>query len=156
MVNLQNAGRARSTADWLIGMNVTVAMTKKFSSDNGVLACGRVQTPTLALVVNRENEIQNFIKKPFFKIVGRFSAANGDYNGEYDGGTVQTKAEADDVLARAAGGKGKIRELTVKKSKVSAPLLYNSTQLQVACGRILGWELKKPKALCSSFMKQSL
>ena len=67
MQGLQLAGRARSAADWLFGMNITVAMTEKFSNHNGVLACGRVQTPTLALVVNRENEIKNFTKSRFSK-----------------------------------------------------------------------------------------
>ena len=86
MTGLVNAGRARSLADWLIGMNITVAMTGKFSNHNGVLACGRVQTPTLAMVVNRENEIKNFTKKPFYKVVGKFSAKNGDYKGEYTEG----------------------------------------------------------------------
>lgn len=156
MINLQNAGRARSAADWLFGMNVTVAMTKKFSNDNGVLACGRVQTPTLALVVNRENEIKNFTKKPFYKITGNFSAENGDYSGEYQGGNFDTKAEADDVLAQAVGNEGTVRELTVKKSKVSAPLLYNSTQLQVACGKILGWELKKAESVMQQLYEAKL
>ena len=156
MVNLQNAGRARSAADWLFGMNVTVAMTKKFSNDNGVLACGRVQTPTLALVVNRENEIKNFIKKPFYRITGNFSTENGDYSGEYQGGNLDTKAEADDVLAQAVGGEGSIRELTVKKSKVNAPLLYNSTQLQVACGKVLGWELKKAESVMQQLYEAKL
>ena len=156
LINLQNAGRARSAADWLFGMNVTVAMTKKFSNDNGVLACGRVQTPTLALVVNRENEIKNFIKKPFYKITGNFSAENGDYSGEYQGGNLDTKAEADDVLAQAVGGEGSIRELTVKKSKVNAPLLYNSTQLQVACGKVLGWELKKAESVMQQLYEAKL
>ncbi len=156
MVNLQNAGRARAAADWLFGMNVTVAMTKKFSSDSSVLACGRVQTPTLALVVNREKEIRNFIKKPFYKVTGNFSAENGDYSGEYQGGNLDTKAEADDVLAQAANGEGTVKELTVKKSKVSAPLLYNSTQLQVACGKILGWELKKAESVMQQLYEAKL
>lgn len=156
MINLQNAGRARSAADWLFGMNVTVAMTKKFSNNNGVLACGRVQTPTLALVVNRENEIKNFTKKPFYKVTADFSAENGDYSGDYQGGNLNTKAEADDVLAQAVGGEGTVRELTVKKSKVSAPLLYNSTQLQVACGKVLGWELKKAESVMQQLYEAKL
>ena len=155
MQGLQLAGRARSAADWLFGMNITVAMTEKFSNHNGVLACGRVQTPTLALVVNRENEIKNFTKKPFYKVVGNFSAENGDYSGEYQGGKFETKAQADDVLSNAKG-EGVIMELTVKESKVSAPLLYNSTQLQVACGKTLGWELKKAEQVMQQLYEAKL
>lgn len=155
MQGLQLAGRARSAADWLFGMNITVAMTEKFSNHNGVLACGRVQTPTLALVVNRENEIINFTKKPFYKVVGNFSVENGDYSGEYQGGNLDTKEQADDVLSNAKG-EGVIKELTVKESKVSAPLLHNSTQLQVACGKKLGWELKKAEQVMQQLYEAKL
>ena len=155
MQGLQLAGRARSAADWLFGMNITVAMTQKFSNHNGVLACGRVQTPTLALVVNRENEIRNFTKKPFYKVIGNFSAENGGYSGEYIGGAFDTKAEADDVLGHASG-QGIISELTVKESKINAPLLYNSTQLQVACGKTLGWELKKAEQVMQQLYEAKL
>lgn len=155
MQGLQLAGRARSAADWLFGMNITVAMTEKFSNHNGVLACGRVQTPTLALVVNRENEIKNFTKTPFYKVVGNFSAENGDYSGEYQGGNLDTKEQADDVLSNAKR-EGVIKELTVKESKVSAPLLYNSTQLQVACGKKLGWELKKAEQVMQQLYEAKL
>ena len=155
MQGLQLAGRARSAADWLFGMNITVAMTEKFSNHNGVLACGRVQTPTLALVVNRENEIRNFTKKPFYKVIGNFSAENGGYSGEYQGGNLNTKAEADDVLGHASG-QGVISELTVKESKINAPLLYNSTQLQVACGKTLGWELKKAEQVMQQLYEAKL
>ncbi len=155
MQGLQLAGRARSAADWLFGMNITVAMTEKFSNHNGVLACGRVQTPTLALVVNRENEIKNFTKTPFYKVVGNFSAENGDYSGEYQGGNLDTKEQADDVLSNAKG-EGVIKELTVKESKVSAPLLHNSTQLQVACGKKLGWELKKAEQVMQQLYEAKL
>ncbi|MBR1481505.1 MAG: topoisomerase C-terminal repeat-containing protein, partial [Ruminococcus sp.] len=155
MQGLQLAGRARSAADWLFGMNITVAMTQKFSNHNGVLACGRVQTPTLALVVNRENEIRNFTKKPFYKVVGNFSTENGGYSGEYQGGNLDTKEQADDVLSNAKG-EGVIKELTVKESKVSAPLLYNSTQLQVACGKTLGWELKKAEQVMQQLYEAKL
>ena len=155
MTGLQNAGRARSIADWLFGMNITVAMTEKFSSHNGVLACGRVQTPTLALIVNRENEIKNFIKKPFYKIIGNFSAENGVYSGEYQGGNLDALTEAENIC-RKANQTGVVRELTVKESKVNAPLLYNSTQLQVACGKTLGWELKKAEQVMQQLYEAKL
>lgn len=152
---LQLAGRARGIADWLFGMNVTVAMTAKFGNNNGVLACGRVQTPTLALIVNRENEIKNFTKEPFYKVVGVFSAENGDYKGEFHGGNCEDKTEADDLLSHAQG-QAFIKEVTVKESKINAPLLYNSTQLQVACGKVLGWELKKAESVMQQLYEAKL
>lgn len=155
MVGLENAGRARSLADWLIGINMTVAMTGKYSNHNGVLACGRVQTPTLAMVVNRENEIKNFTKKPFYKIVGKFSTKNGDYKGEYINGNFEDLAKAEAMLKQASG-QGVITELTIKESKINAPLLYNTTQLQVACGKLLGWELKKAERVMQQLYEAKL
>lgn len=115
MTGLQLAGRARSITDWLFGMNITVAMTQKFSNGNGVLACGRVQTPTLALVVNREKQIKNFTKKPFYKVVGQFTSQNGDYSGELKDGKFDIKTDAEKIVAQT-NGLGKI--ISIEKEKV--------------------------------------
>ncbi len=155
MTGLQLAGRARSITDWLFGMNITVAMTQKFSNGNGVLACGRVQTPTLALVVNREKQIKNFTKKPFYKVVGQFTSQNGDYSGELKDGKFDIKTDAERIVAQT-NGLGKIISIEKKKSVVNAPLLYNSTQLQVACGKLLGWELKKAERVMQQLYEAKL
>lgn len=72
--NLQLAGRARDISDWLIGTNLTVAATKKYGSYNNLLTVGRVQTPTLNLVVEREKAIKNHVKEPYWKLISVFSS----------------------------------------------------------------------------------
>ena len=148
--NLQLAGRARGIADWLYGCNFTVAFTKKFSN-NKIMSIGRVQTPTLALVVNRENEIKNFVKKPFYKIIGEFKTANSDtYTGEYTGGSFDNPEDAKKIINNTASTSsdvyGYISKKEVKSTKHNPPLLFNSTQLQIACSKKFGWDLKKTEA----------
>ena len=82
---LQDAARCRSESDWLIGINGTRAVTLKRSSGMGrkVSTVGRVQTPTLSLVIQREEEIKSFKPKEFFKISAKFSLIEGEYSGIY-------------------------------------------------------------------------
>ncbi len=145
MIGLQKAGEARAIADWLYGINLTVALSVKFSNGNGVLSCGRVQTPTLAMVVNREKEIQNFKKKPFYKVIGDFSCPDGTYSGEYSAGKFDDKLSAEQLI-KGLVSKGNVKAKEVKQKTVSAPLLFNSTQLQIACAKQLNWNLKKAES----------
>ena len=77
MKPLENAGRIRSATDWLVGINTSVAATLKFGGTDNVFACGRVKMPTLAMIVKREREIRNYVKKPFYKIVANIEATDG-------------------------------------------------------------------------------
>lgn len=145
MHGLQKAGEARAIADWLYGGNLTVAMTTKFSNNSGVISVGRVQTPTLAMVVEREKEIKNFVKKPFYKLVGKFTSGDKTYSGEYVGGKFDDKASAERLLS-SLNDKGIIKSIENKSKTVAAPLLFNSTQLQVVCAKKLNWDLKKAES----------
>jgi DNA topoisomerase-3 len=82
MAGLKDAARSRSEADWLIGINGTRAVTKRmFGRSKGVATVGRVQTPTLSIVMERELAIRNFQPKPFWRIEGQFSVTEGSYSG---------------------------------------------------------------------------
>lgn len=145
MQNLQKSGEARAIADWLYGGNLTVAMTVKFSSDK-VLSVGRVQTPTLAMVVNREKEIKNFVKKPFYKVIGEFiTEDNKAYKGEFIEGKFGDKQSAEQLI-NTLSSNGIIKSIEHKQKTVTAPLLFNSTQLQIACAKHLNWDLKKAES----------
>lgn len=145
MQTLQKSGEARAITDWLYGGNLTVAMTTKFSTDK-VLSVGRVQTPTLAMVVNRENEIINFVKKPFYKVIGEFTTTdNSIYKGEYIAGKFDDKGSAEQLIS-SLSNKGSIKSVEHKQKTVTAPLLFNSTQLQIACAKHLNWDLKKAES----------
>ena len=140
---LQNAGRARGIADWLCGINLTIAATKKFSaSPKEMLSVGRVQTPVLNMIVEREKKILNHVKTPFWKLFADFKTANGNFMAEYEKGQFDNENEAKKVLATCIG-KGTVKSKTVKKKTVAQPLLYNATQLQATAGKKLGWDLKK-------------
>lgn len=158
MTSLQLAGEARSIADWLFGINFTVAMTSKFSNHNGVLACGRVQTPTLALIVNRESEIKNFIKKPYYKIIGKFTSehGNGDYTGEYSNGNIDDKVVADKIIESLANKEGVVKSKTLKVKKYPLPCFLTPHNCKSLVVTSLGGNLRKPKVLCSNSTKQNI
>lgn len=147
VVQIQQAGRARGIADWLCGINLTIAATKKFSaSAKEILSVGRVQTPTLNMIVEREKKILNHVKTPFWKLLAEFQTQNGNFTAEYEKGPFENEDEAKKVLALCTG-KGTVKSKTPKKKTAAPPLLYNATQLQATAGKKLGWDLKKTVAV---------
>ncbi|MBL6764758.1 MAG: DNA topoisomerase III [Verrucomicrobiae bacterium] len=148
MLPLADAAVCRSEADWLVGINGTRAMTA-FNSQTGgfhLTTVGRVQTPTLSIVVEREEEIKKFISRDYWEVHGTFGAAKGDYLGrwfreDFKGKTEREedpharaerlwdKAEAEAIRAKCSGRKGIVTE-TSKPSKQAPPLLYDLTSLQ--------------------------
>ncbi len=140
---LQMAGRARDIADWLIGNNLTVASSVQFGNVGELMSVGRVQTPTLALVVEREKAIRNHVKKPFWRLLGSFQTATGEnFEAEYIDGKFERESDANAMLNVCAAS-GTVTEIESKHKTVSAPLLYNATQLQIAANQKFGWEASK-------------
>ncbi|MCL4441699.1 MAG: DNA topoisomerase III, partial [Firmicutes bacterium] len=138
--NLAAAAEARSQADWLVGINGTRAFSVRH---NTVLSVGRVQTPTLNLVVTREKEIQNFVSKPYWEVYAVFQANGGTYRGKWftkdttkfkDSQTAKTLA---DKVARE--GVGKITTLMQKEAKEQPPFLFNLNDLQKEANRRYGY-----------------
>ncbi|MET0263433.1 MAG: DNA topoisomerase 3 [Rariglobus sp.] len=146
MKGLESAARCRSESDWLIGINGTRALTKRmFGSRAGnVASVGRVQTPTLAIVFNRELEIRNFKSRAFWRVTAEFKVAKGTYEGVYQRANfkkaendehdridrVWGKAMAEAVLAACAGQPpASVRE-EKKGSNQASPRLYDLTTLQ--------------------------
>lgn len=143
--DLQLAGRARDISDWLIGTNLTVAATKKFGSFDKMLSVGRVQTPTLNLVVQREKAIKNHVKTPYWKLSAIFSSPNGKINAEYDKGNFDSEAAAKTVFNECGNKCGIVKSIEIKHKKESAPLLFNTTQLLIAASAKLDWDAEKTK-----------
>ncbi len=154
--DLQFAGRARDIADWTVGTNLTVAATKKFGSYENLLSVGRVQTPTLAMVVNREKQIQSHVKTPFWKVVGKFSSNGTEFEAEHEHGNYDNENDANAVKASCDGRNGTITTKEVKHTAVSAPLLYNATQLQIACSKKYGWNSDKTMAVMQQLYEHKL
>src|ERR687898_749886 len=106
MKSLEEAARSRSEADWLVGMNATRAASVRLrAAFDGAVSLGRVQTPTLALVARREEEIRNFVPEPYWLVEARFQAdAERRYTGRYLGG--KRLPSEDEAQAGAGGGPG--------------------------------------------------
>ncbi|MBI9069429.1 MAG: DNA topoisomerase 3 [Salinivirgaceae bacterium] len=128
---LYAAGNARSIGDWLLGMNATRLYTLKYANGKGVLSVGRVQTPTLALIVNRDKEIKDFTSEPFWELKTTyreviFNATQGRF---------LLKEEALGFLEKIKQDDFEIASFTKKKGKEQAPKLFDLTALQVECNR---------------------
>lgn len=154
--DLQLAARARDIADWTVGTNLTVAATKKYGSYDNLISVGRVQTPTLAMVVNREKQILSHVKTPFWKVIGTFESTGITFEAEHEHGNYDNEAEAKAVQANCEGFNGTVTNKTVKHTTVSAPLLYNATQLQIACSKKYDWNSDKTMAVMQQLYEHKL
>ena len=145
--NLFYSARARSEADWLVGLNVTRALTCKY---NAQLSAGRVQTPTLALVVDREEERRQFVPKEFWTVRAKtpgFSATWRDKNGQartFD----REKAEA--LAARLAGRSGVLTEVKRAYKQTPPPAAYDLTELQRDANRKYAYSAKETLSIMQS------
>ena len=148
--DLRLAARARSITDWLYGVNLSVAATKKYGNSdvqNKLLTVGRVQTVVVNMVVQRELEILRFKKTPFWKLTAVFSSPKGKFEAAYEQGNFIDKAAAQATLAECNGKNGIVTSVEVKHKTEAAPLLYNTTQLQIACSNKFGWSADKTSEL---------
>jgi DNA topoisomerase-3 len=154
---LADAARGRSRADWLVGMNLSRAYSLDFNED---LSVGRVQTPTLAVVVERELAIRAFVPEDYLEVVATFSPGEGSaYRGTWfrgDNPTPEAKRiqaekgkegtefeEAARVVARARIGRAEIESIRSETKRMPPPLLYDLTELQRHANRLFGWSAKK-------------
>jgi DNA topoisomerase III len=162
---LEEAARSRSEADWIVGMNATRAATIRLrSSFDGAVSLGRVQTPTLAIVARREEEIKAFKPEPYWLVDATF-AAEGALAGEESaagarvylghfqapagspgttkGPRIGTEAEAEAIVAACAGRPGTITKLEKKEQREKAPMLYDLTTLQREANNRYGFSARR-------------
>jgi DNA topoisomerase III len=134
MANLEAAARSRSEADWLVGMNGTRAATVRGRALGGVVSLGRVQTPTLALIVRRDLEIDAFEPETYFQVDARFGLDGPRaYTGRWFEGKEDRTSErerADAVAAAATGAAATVESVKRTERKTRPPLLYDLTSLQ--------------------------
>ncbi len=143
VISIQQAGRARSIADWLCGINLTIAATGKYSADpKNMFRIGRVQTPVLAMVVERDKKINGHIRTPFWRLLADFQTDNESFTAEHEKGIFDNEQQAKSLLSKCVGN-GTVTAKTVKKRTVGQPLLFNATQLQATAGKMFGWDLDK-------------
>jgi len=145
---LEEAARSRSEADWLVGMNATRAASirLRFAFD-GAVSLGRVQTPTLALVVKRELEIRAFVPEPYWLVEAKFAASRERlYSGRYLGGKRIPEDEAKKIVSDSAGQPGEITKLEKKEEKEQPELLYDLTSLQRNANVLFGFSARRTLA----------
>src|SRR6476661_2772409 len=145
MKDLEAAARARSEADWVVGMNATRAATIRLrSAFDGAVSLGLVQTPTLALVVRRELEIRAFVPEPYWLVEARFGAEKGEYSGRYMGGRrLKEAAEAEKIVAETRDKPGTITKLEKKEEREQPNLLYDLTTLQRHANTLFGFSARR-------------
>ena len=143
--DLELAARSRSEADWLVGMNATRAATIRGRAwVGGVVSLGRVQTPTLAMIVKREREIQAFVPEPYRLIHGTFQPPYQGLWFEDDETRIFGELErAERILAKVSGQDGTIESVERKEQSERAPLLYDLTSLQRDSNRRFGFSARR-------------
>jgi DNA topoisomerase III len=153
LATLEAAARSRSEADWIVGMNSTRAATIRLrSSFDGAVSLGRVQTPTLAILARREEEIRAFKPEPYWIVDAQFEPVeNGPrrYEGRYYSGSnprLKTADEATAVVAACTGQTGTITKLEKSERKERPPLLYDLTSLQRDANSRFGFSARRTLA----------
>jgi DNA topoisomerase III len=149
MKQLEAAARSRSEADWVVGMNATRAASIRLrAAFDGAVSLGRVQTPTLALVARREQEIRDFKPEPYWLVEAAFAASGErNYTGRYLGGRrLPSEDEARRIVVATTGRPGDITKLERKEERERPQLLYDLTTLQRHANTLYGFSARRTLA----------
>ncbi len=138
--NLYRSAQARAQADWLVGLNVTRALTCKH---NAQLSAGRVQTPTLALIVKREEEIAKFVPKDYFTVTAQFDGFSGLYKNSRNQSAFSEKAQAEQIAAAVKGKKAVLTQVKKEYRHVAPPAAYDLTELQRDANKKFAYSAKQ-------------
>ena len=157
---LADAARGRSRADWLVGMNLSRATTLAHGE---TLHVGRVQTPTLALLVEREQAIRDFVPEDYLEVRATFGAPAGRYPGTWfrpPSPTAEARrlpkdgAEAGKIVARARAGRAEVESVEAETRRVPPPLLYDLTELQRHANRLYGMSARETLTAAQSLYEE--
>ena len=150
--SLYMAGLSRAVGDWLLGINCTRLYTIKYGQNRQVLSIGRVQTPTLALIVNRQKEIDNFKPEPYWVLATvyrdtTFTATKGRFT---------SKEEGEEAFKTIEGKPFTITQVEKKNGKETPPSLYDLTSLQVDCNKKFGFSAETTLNIIQQLYEQKL
>src|SRR4051794_6469091 len=151
MERLEEAARSRSEADWIVGMNATRAATIRLrSSFDGAVSLGRVQTPTLAILARREEEIRAFVPEKYWLVDAQFATHDDRrYRGRYHPGAqppLKSAEEAEAIVAAVRDKRGEITKLEKSERKERAPMLFDLTSLQREANTRYGFSARRTLA----------
>lgn len=149
---LYASARCRSEADWLGGMNASRAFTLRYGR---LLSVGRVQTPTLALIVKRDREISAFVPEDYWEVTAQFENWKGTW---FDPNTketrIKTKEAAEEVIRKTKGKTGTVTECRTEHKRVNADRLYDLTTLQREANRKYGYSAEKTLSLAQALYER--
>ncbi|MGD9566735.1 MAG: DNA topoisomerase 3 [Sedimentibacter sp.] len=137
--SLYQSAKSRSEADWLVGINATRLFTVKY---NQMLTIGRVQTPTLSLIVQRQKEIDNFVSQPFYEVAADCEMFIATWFNK-DGTRIDELEKAEQIAARCRNKEATVTKLKTKRATVERPLLYDLTELQRDGNRRYGYSAEQ-------------
>ena len=137
---LYSSAKCRSEADWLVGMNATRAYTLRYDA---LLSIGRVQTPTLALIVNKQKEIDAFVAEDYFEVQADFGGYTGMWIDKEEHTRIEKEETAKEIVAKVSGKQATITKVEKEEKKMPPPLLYDLTELQRDCNKKFGFSAKK-------------
>lgn len=149
--NLTHAARARSEADWLIGMNASRAFTTRHQT---LLSVGRVQTPVLALIYDRQKEIEAFESQTFYDVKAVFKQEQLEYTGTWQGDRLTSQDQAETIASKVKGKDGVIATYEVKETKEYPFKLYDLTLLQREANAKYGYSAKKTLDLAQALYER--
>ncbi|GKX66227.1 DNA topoisomerase III [Inconstantimicrobium mannanitabidum] len=138
--NLYKAAVCRAEADWIVGLNVTRALTCKY---NAQLSAGRVQSPTLAMIVQREEDIKNFKPKDYYTITAKTKGFSLQWMNKDNNHSTFDEKLANSIVEKVKGREGEIVSVTESNKKKYSPALYDLTELQRDANRIFGYSAKQ-------------
>ena len=147
--NLYSAGFTRSKIDWLWGINLTRLYTSYFGAKCSI---GRVRTAVLNMLVQRENEISNFVKRPFYKV----KLSNGAEWFDNDADCLSERIAAEKILEMCKGQPVTVKSITSQKKKENRPLLFSLTSLQIAANDELGFSAARTLSVMQSLYEKKL
>ncbi len=137
---LYHSAKCRSEADWLVGMNATRAYTTQY---NALLSIGRVQTPTLAIIVERQKEIDAFVPEDYFELQAYFGDFWGTWTDKEEHTRIPKEETAKEIAVKVQGKPALIEKVEKEEKRTPPPLLYDLTELQRDCNRKFGFSAKK-------------
>ena len=148
---LYTSAKCRSEADWLVGMNATRAYTLRYDA---LLSIGRVQSPTLAQIVNKQKEIDAFVAEGYFEVQADFGGYTGMWIDQEEHTRIEKEETAKAIVQKVSGKQAVITKVEKEEKKTPPPLLYDLTELQRDCNKKFGFSAKKTLDIAQSLYEK--
>lgn len=148
---LYASAKCRSEADWLVGINATRAFTVKYDA---LLSIGRVQTPTLAMIVKRQAEIDNFVPEKYYEVTADYGDFKGTWTDSKNSTVIKDIYKARGISQKVEGNDGTVKEVKKTAKQTLPPQLYDLTELQRDCNKMYGFSAQKTLDIAQSLYEK--